>query len=42
MGNPDSRFIQLLKAKKRKIVATNGSVSAYIDGTPTELNGVRK
>ena len=41
VGNPDSRFIQLLKAKKGKIVATNGSVSAYIDGTPTELNGVK-
>ena len=40
-GNPDPRFVQLLKAKKGSIVSADGTPSAYIDSTTIELNGVK-
>ena len=41
MGNPDDRFLELLKAKKGSITGPDGSASAYLDDTPFKLNGVR-
>ena len=41
MGNPDDRFLELLKTKKGSIIGPDGPLSAYLDDTPFKMNGVR-
>ena len=38
-GQPDPHFIELLQARKGKIVSNSGQTVAYLDSSPVELNG---
>ena len=39
-GQPDIRFIEMIRAKKEKIVSSRGETVAFLDSSPIELNGI--
>ena len=38
-GQPDSNFIEMIRAKKGKIMSSHGESVAFLDSSPIELNG---
>ena len=38
-GQPDSHFIEMVEAKKERILSSHGETVAFLDSSPVELNG---
>ena len=38
-GHPDEDFVNMIKAKKGKILSVKGDVTSYLDENPVEFNG---
>ncbi len=38
-GHPDNHFIEMIKAKKGKLLTVRGEISSYLDDNPVEMNG---
>lgn len=39
-GQPDSHFIEMVQAKKERILSSHGETVAFLDSSPLELNGI--
>ncbi len=38
-GHPDNHFIEMIKAKKGKLLTVGGEIGSYLDDNPVEMNG---